>query len=119
MHDELSFKTIAALAALMRTREVSPVEVTEAFLRRIESLDNQLDAFITVKAELARRQARVAETEIMGGSYRGPLHGIPFGLMGAYFNEAFQRYRTMLSGSAYNLGRILAGFAPALITGPM
>jgi putative MFS transporter len=45
------------------------------------------------------------------------LNGIPFGLMGAYFNEVFRRYRTMLSGSAYNLGRILAGFAPALITG--
>lgn len=45
------------------------------------------------------------------------LNGIPFGLMGAYFNEVFARYRTMLSGSAYNLGRIFAGFAPALITG--
>lgn len=44
------------------------------------------------------------------------LNGIPFGLMGAYFNEVFARYRTMLSGSAYNLGRILAGFAPVLIT---
>jgi predicted MFS family arabinose efflux permease len=44
------------------------------------------------------------------------LNGIPFGLMGAYFNEAFTRYRTMLSGAAYNLGRILAGFSPVLIT---
>lgn len=43
------------------------------------------------------------------------LNGIPFGLMGAYFNEVFAEYRTMLSGAAYNLGRILAGFAPALI----
>lgn len=44
------------------------------------------------------------------------LNGIPFGLMGAYFNEVFTRHRTMLSGAAYNLGRILAGFAPVLIT---
>ena len=44
------------------------------------------------------------------------LNGIPFGLMGAYFNEVFGSYRTMLSGSAYNLGRILAGFSPVLIT---
>lgn len=43
------------------------------------------------------------------------LNGVPFGLMGAYFNEAFGRYRTMLSGAAYNLGRILAGFSPVLI----
>jgi putative MFS transporter len=44
------------------------------------------------------------------------LNGVPFGLMGAFFNEVFGEYRTMLSGAAYNLGRILAGFAPALIT---
>ena len=43
------------------------------------------------------------------------LNGIPFGLMGAWFNEVFSAYRTMLSGAAYNLGRILAGFAPVLI----
>lgn len=44
------------------------------------------------------------------------LNGIPFGLMGAFFNEVFHDFRTMLSGAAYNLGRIAAGFAPALIT---
>jgi MFS family permease len=44
------------------------------------------------------------------------LNGIPFGLMGAFFNEVFGEYRTLLSGAAYNLGRILAGFSPALIT---
>ncbi|MEO6003037.1 MAG: MFS transporter [Opitutus sp.] len=43
------------------------------------------------------------------------LNGVPFGLMGAYFNEVFVRYRTMLSGSAYNFGRILAGFSPFII----
>ena len=43
------------------------------------------------------------------------LNGIPFGLMGAWFNEVFGSYRTLLSGAAYNLGRILAGFAPVLI----
>lgn len=43
------------------------------------------------------------------------LNGVPFGLMGAYFNEVFDRYRTTLSGAAYNLGRIAAGFAPVLI----
>ena len=44
------------------------------------------------------------------------LNGIPFGLMGAFFNEVFGRHRTMLSGAAYNLGRIAAGFSPALAT---
>ena len=45
------------------------------------------------------------------------LNGIPFGLMGALFNEQFAVYRTMLSGAAYNLGRILAGFSPLLLVG--
>ncbi len=45
------------------------------------------------------------------------FNGIPFGLMGAYFNEVFGEFRTMLSGAAYNLGRIAAGFAPVVITG--
>lgn len=45
------------------------------------------------------------------------LNGIPFGLMGGYFNEVFRDYRTMFSGAAYNLGRIAAGFAPVLIAG--
>lgn len=44
------------------------------------------------------------------------LNGVPFGLMGAYFNEVFGAYRTMMSGAAYNLGRILAGFSPVLLT---
>jgi putative MFS transporter len=44
------------------------------------------------------------------------LNGIPFGLMGAFFNEMFSQYRTALSGAAYNLGRILGGFAPVLVT---
>lgn len=44
------------------------------------------------------------------------LNGIPFGLMGAFFNEVFAEYRTLFSGAAYNLGRILAGFSPVLIT---
>jgi predicted MFS family arabinose efflux permease len=44
------------------------------------------------------------------------LNGIPLGLMGAYFNEVFGEFRTMLSGAAYNLGRILAGFSPVLLT---
>ncbi|RKX33556.1 MAG: hypothetical protein DRP71_10070 [Verrucomicrobia bacterium] len=44
------------------------------------------------------------------------LNGIPFGLMGAFFNEMFGQYRTALSGAAYNLGRILGGFAPVLVT---
>jgi len=84
MTDELHFKTIAELGALLRGRDLSPVELTEAFLKRIEALDPQLNAFITITADLARAQAKSAEEEIAAGRYRGPLHGIPIGLKDIY-----------------------------------
>jgi aspartyl-tRNA(Asn)/glutamyl-tRNA(Gln) amidotransferase subunit A len=75
---KLPFLTVAALARLVKTKEVSPVEVVEAYLERIERLNPQLHAFLTVCSEDARRAARAAEHEIAHGAYRGPLHGIPF-----------------------------------------
>ncbi|MBW1774737.1 MAG: amidase [Deltaproteobacteria bacterium] len=60
--------------------EVSPVEVTEAHLRRIESLNPELLAFITVTADQAMDAAKVAEKEVNAGRWRGPMHGIPFGV---------------------------------------
>ena len=71
---------ITQLAPLIRGREVSPVEVTEAYLARIDRLNPLLNAYITVMAEQARVAARAAETEIDNGTYRGPLHGVPIGI---------------------------------------
>jgi aspartyl-tRNA(Asn)/glutamyl-tRNA(Gln) amidotransferase subunit A len=82
--DELHHLTIAAAAQLIRSRKLSPLEYVDALLKRIGSLDSQLNAFITVTADLARKQARQAEAEIMSGRYRGPLHGIPFALKDIY-----------------------------------
>ncbi|MBW1945212.1 MAG: amidase [Deltaproteobacteria bacterium] len=59
---------------------MSPVEVTEAHLRRIESLNPELFAFITVTADQAMDAAKVAEKEVNAGRWRGPMHGIPFGV---------------------------------------
>jgi len=84
MSGELHTLTIAEAAQLIRTRKLSPVEYTDALLKRVEVLDPQLNAFITVTADLARKQARQAEAEIMAGRYRGPLHGIPFALKDIY-----------------------------------
>ena len=84
MTNELHFLTIAEASRLIRTRKLSPVELTEALLQRIEVLDPQLNAFITVTADLARKQARRAQREIGKGGYRGPLHGIPIGLKDIY-----------------------------------
>ena len=77
--DSLCFLSLHDLAERVRTRDLSPVDVVEAHLRRIESLNQTLFAFITVTAEAARREAKQAEAEIVAGRYRGPLHGIPFG----------------------------------------
>ena len=64
----------------VRRQKVSPVELTDECLRRIERLNPRVNAFITVTEELARNQARKAEKEILSGDWRGPLHGIPIGL---------------------------------------
>ncbi len=80
MSDDLCFLSIAEAARRIRARTLSPVELTDAYLARIAAVDAQLNAFITVSAGLAREQACTAESEIVKGRYRGPLHGIAFGL---------------------------------------
>src|SRR3954449_9472660 len=78
------FLTIAEAARLVQQRELSPVELVDSRLARIEKLDGQLHSFIRVLADQARANARAAETEIAAGKYRGPLHGIPIGLKDIY-----------------------------------
>jgi aspartyl-tRNA(Asn)/glutamyl-tRNA(Gln) amidotransferase subunit A len=77
---ELTSFPLFEISALVRSRQVSPVELTQACLARIEQLNPRLNAFITVTADLARQQARVAEAEIQHGKWLGPLHGIPISL---------------------------------------
>src|SRR6185437_8912492 len=81
---DLSFLTIAEAAKLIEARQLSPVELTTSLVQRIERENPKLDAFVTLTAEHALAQAQVAEAEIANGDYRGPLHGIPFGLKDIY-----------------------------------
>ena len=76
----MGMRTIAESSELIRRREISPVELTRECLDRIAELNPRLNAFITVTADSALREAREAEKEILGGHWRGPLHGIPVGL---------------------------------------
>src|SRR4029077_2110940 len=76
--------SITELAGRIAGRALSPVELVDALIERVEQHDAQLHAFITPTFELARRQARQAEAEIGAGRSRGPLHGIPFGLKDIY-----------------------------------
>ena len=78
------FLTIAEAGALIGKRELSPVELTESRLARIERLDGKLHSFIRVLREPALAAARAAAAEIMAANYRGPLHGIPIGLKDIY-----------------------------------
>ncbi|MBI3327230.1 MAG: Asp-tRNA(Asn)/Glu-tRNA(Gln) amidotransferase GatCAB subunit A [Nitrospinae bacterium] len=77
---ELLKLSIAELAAKIRAREVSPVEVTEAALTQVERLQPVLNSFITILPEQAMRQAKEQEAALARGEYRGPLHGIPIGI---------------------------------------
>ncbi len=72
--------TIAGMSELVRERKVSPVELTNATLARIETLQPRLQCFTTITPEYALQRAREAEHEITHGRYRGPLHGIPYTL---------------------------------------
>src|SRR5690242_12044713 len=72
--------SLLATAHLVRAKKVSPVELTQACLERIEQLNPQVNAFITVTAEQALEQARAAESEIQRGKWCGSLHGIPIAL---------------------------------------
>ena len=72
--------SLAGLAAALRERRLSPVEVVNTLLERIESEDAKLNAFITVLPARALEEAARAEKEILTGKYRGPLHGVPVGV---------------------------------------
>ena len=78
------FLTIADAARLIQNRELSPVELVESILQRIEKWDKQLNSFICVLADQARAAAKAAEAEIAAGHYKGGLHGIPIGLKDVY-----------------------------------
>src|ERR671923_2375098 len=81
---ELCYLTIREAGHLLKRRKLSPVELTRAFLNRVEQLDGTLQSYITVLADRAMSEARTAEAEILRGDYRGPLHGIPIALKDLY-----------------------------------
>ncbi len=79
---DLAFASIAALSRRVRTGELSPLDLTEACLARIAAF-SKLGCFAALAAERARAEARAAAVELSAGRWRGPLHGIPFGLADA------------------------------------
>ena len=79
-NEDLCFTPAAELAALIRARKLSPVELTDIVLDRLHALEPKLNAFITITDDQARIDARRAEQAVMDGETLGPLHGVPMGL---------------------------------------
>jgi Asp-tRNA(Asn)/Glu-tRNA(Gln) amidotransferase A subunit family amidase len=77
--EDLAFATVPQLAALIRARKVSAVELTRMYIARLKRYGPKLNCTVTLTEELALAHAAQAESEIKGGRYRGPLHGIPWG----------------------------------------
>ena len=100
---ELAFLSIKQAARLLRRKEISPVDLVNAALGRIERWNPALHAFLTVLGDPARRQAKLAEREINRCGPRGPLHGIPISLKDNFWTRGIRT----TAGS-----KILADFVP-------
>jgi aspartyl-tRNA(Asn)/glutamyl-tRNA(Gln) amidotransferase subunit A len=100
---ELAFLSIEQAARLLKRKKISPVDLVEASLARIESLNPSLNAFLTILAERARHQARVVERDIHRRGPKSPLHGIPVSLKDNFYTRGI---RTTAGA------RILADFVP-------
>ena len=90
IHDDLAWRSALEVAALVRDKQLSPVELTAALLARIEALDPGLGAFCLVTADTARAAAREAEIAVMKGEPIGLLHGVPLSLKDALYTRGLR-----------------------------
>ena len=86
----LPFLPVSELAGLIESKEVSPVEATQAYLERIESVDSKINSYITVCREEALEAAQEAEGAILKGNYLGPMHGIPIAVKDQIFTKGIR-----------------------------
>jgi aspartyl-tRNA(Asn)/glutamyl-tRNA(Gln) amidotransferase subunit A len=96
VNDEICFLSAVELAAAVRRRTLSPVEIVEAVLGRIQSVDLGLNSYVTVTAEAAREQARLAEAQVMDGAELGPLHGVPVSIKDLIYTRGVRTSRGSL-----------------------
>jgi hypothetical protein len=88
---DLAFYSLPQLAALIRTKKISAVDLTRFFIDRLKKWGDTLECTITLTEELAMEQARQADADLRNGKYHGPLHGIPYGLKDLF---AVKGYKT-------------------------
>lgn len=96
--EELAFLPVTHLSALIRSRQVSSIDLTKIYLERLKKYDPVLHCVVTFTEELALAQAKKADEEIASGKYRGPLHGIPWGAKDLL---AVKGYKTTFGASPY------------------
>jgi Asp-tRNA(Asn)/Glu-tRNA(Gln) amidotransferase A subunit family amidase len=78
--EDIAFLSARELGHLVKTKQISPVELTKLYLDRMSAYGDKLLCLVTLTDDLAMKEAKAAEDEIMKGHYRGPLHGLPYGL---------------------------------------
>ncbi len=97
-NEDMAFYSVEQLAGLIKSQKITSLALTQFFLERIKRYDPQLLAVITLTEELALGQARKMDEEIAAGQYRGPLHGIPYGIKDLF---AVEGYRTTWGSKPY------------------
>ena len=114
MHDELAYMPATEMAAAIRAKELSPVELTRALLERIDAVNPAINAYVLVTRDMAMRQAQDAEAAVLRGDTLGPLHGVPvsikdlFDVEGLPTTKGSLLYRDRIAtGSEYAVRRLL------------
>jgi Asp-tRNA(Asn)/Glu-tRNA(Gln) amidotransferase A subunit family amidase len=96
--NDIAFYSISQLASLVKNKKISSVELTKFFIGRLKKWGDTLQSVITLTEDLALQQARQADAEIQSGKYRGPLHGIPYGIKDLF---AVKGYKTTWGSTPY------------------
>jgi Asp-tRNA(Asn)/Glu-tRNA(Gln) amidotransferase A subunit family amidase len=78
--EDIAYAPVTSLSGWLRTRKITSTRLTELYLERLQRFNTKLECVITLTPELAREQARAADAEIARGKWRGPLHGVPWGV---------------------------------------
>jgi hypothetical protein len=86
---EIAFLPVTDLAELVRTRTITSLELTQIYLDRLKRYDERLQCVVTVTEDRALRQAKQMDQEIASGRYRGPLHGIPWGVKDLFATKGY------------------------------
>lgn len=100
---DLAFYTVAELSSLIKNRKISSVELTRFFLGRLKEYGDTLEAVVTLTEDRALEQAKKLDRELAEGNYRGPLHGIPYGLKDLF---AVKGYKTTWGAMPYKSQQI-------------